>query len=145
MARLVWGLFCERHSTDAGGKSSYLGVFDAQTLTIRSAGGAPVSQEPLPKPVPSSPFVLALNITAEPGAPVCRVLVKDSEDREVVPAMASRLSESPDGRYNLHVGFPHGIPVARTGLYTFQVFIEDQLIGEVELPIRLEIIQEPEG
>ena len=139
MARLIWALFCEHHLTDANGKNSYISIFDRTTVGIRAKEGAPPLWEPLPHPVPTPPFVLALHMTTEPGTPECTVRVRDSDDQDLVPPITARLPDNPEGRHNFHLNFAQGIPVQKSGIYAFQVFMEDKLIGQKELPVSLDL------
>ena len=138
MARLVWALICEHHTTDASGKNSYIGVFDNMTATIK---GTPQPREPLLHPVLSVPFVLALHLKTKPGSPQCVARLKDPDGQLVLPEMRTKLTNSATGRHNWHLHFPRGIPIRMSGTYTFQIVVEGEAMRdtEVELPITLDI------
>jgi hypothetical protein len=139
MARLVWALFCEEQRAEAAGKSSYIRVFDSATVGIKAPPGEPPAREPLSAPVPTIAFVLALHLQSAPGAPECTVRVKDSDDRDILPPLTSQLADNPLGRHNLHLRFQQGIPVVRSGVYSFEVYIDGELVGEAELPVSLDL------
>jgi hypothetical protein len=139
MSRLIWALFCEDHTTGDAGKNSYLNVFDLMRVAIRSPAGPASAGQP-GQSAHTSPFVLALNLTAEPGAPACTVHIRDPEGSEILAPMSSRLPDSPEGRHNLHLRFPQGIPVSRSGIYVFEVLLDDEPVGQAELPVSVDSI-----
>ena len=139
MARLIWALFCEHQLTDDSGKNSYIGVFDGTTVAVRAQGDAVPLEEPLPNPVPTTPFVLAINLTADPGAPECMVRVKDSDGQEILPAISARLSDNSLGQHNWQLRFAGGIPVVASGIYAFEIYAGGERIGEAQLPVTLDL------
>jgi hypothetical protein len=136
MARLIWALFCENQTTGEAGKNSYHDVFDAITVRVT---GTPAPMDPPPHTLP---FVLALNLTAEPGSPVCKVHIRDTDGNDILAPMQSKLPESLEGSFNLHLRFPEGIPVKKSGIYSFDVFVEGERIGVAEIPVSLDVAGE---
>jgi hypothetical protein len=143
MARLVWALICEHHTTDASGKNSYNGVFDEMTLGITARPGDEPPTEPLPFAVSTTPFVLAMHLLTKPGDPECTLRVKDSDGHLLVPEAKANLGPSTNGKHNWHVHFQRGIPVRKSGTYVFEISVEGEAMGrnEVELPIVFDIKQ----
>jgi len=139
MARMVWALFCEHHSTDNKGRNTYTSVFDNMSIRIRAQGGQPVPTEPLPFAIPSSPFVLAVHVTGAPEGHQCALRVKGPDGLRIGPELSGRLTANPNGRYNWHVGFTNGIPVMKSGLYSFEIMLDEEKLGEAELPISLDL------
>jgi len=139
MARMVWALFCEHHSTDNRGRNTYTSVFDNMTIKIRAKAGGPSPTEPLPSPIPSSPFVLAVHVTGDPGEHQCALRVKGPDGLAIGPEVSGRLAANPNGRYNWHIGFTNGIPILKSGLYAFNILLDGQSLGEAELPINLDL------
>jgi hypothetical protein len=138
MARLIWALFCEDQTTGESGKNSYINVFDTMSVRVRRGDSeVPVSM-PLSQPAQTSAFVLALNLTATPGAPQCTVHIRDNDGHDILGPMQSRLPDSPDGRHNLHLRFTHGIPVRKSGIYTFDVSVDGEACGQAQIPVSVE-------
>jgi hypothetical protein len=144
MARLSWALFCEHHLTDQRGKNSYIGVFDTATVTLHVSPGTTL-QVPLRSPAPSCAFVLAAHITGAPGAPMAELHVKDSDGQAILPTFRSQLANSEMGQHNLHVNFPKGIPVRRSGIYSFEFVVDGQEVGVAELPVDIRVREEEES
>lgn len=141
MARLVWALFCEKQLTDTSGKNSYIGVFHRQHVRIEPASDAPEVREPLPDPIPCGTFVLAMYVLTEPGSPECSVEVRDPDGQPVGDVYRQRLAEHSEGQHSWHIRFVDGIPVRRSGIYTFHIRVESEEVGKAELPVDIEIEQ----
>jgi hypothetical protein len=144
MARVVWALFCEHQTTDADGRNSYISVFDHMTVGVRVRAEIPLPQEPLSPPVPTGPFVLALHLNTQPGSPEVVVHVMDPDGQRILPEMRSRLARNSVGKHNLHLRFPRGMPVTRSGTYIFRVSVEGEAMRqkEIEFPISVQIERE---
>ena len=141
MARMVWALFCEHHTTASDGKNSYIGVFDTMTVTITPVEGKPPPEEPLRTPVPSVPFTLALHLMTAPGSPMCVVRLKGPDDQVMLPEMKSKLQHNAEGKHRWHLHFPKGIPITKSGLYTFEIEVKGEELrpDRVDLPVTLRI------
>ena len=77
-------------------------------------------------------------MTTERGSPGYEVGVKDSDGRTVLPPLRSRLKENAQGRHNVHVAFPRGLPLVRSGIFSFEVHVEGARIGEAQIAVSID-------
>ncbi len=141
MASLVWYHFCEKIITESDGKNSYLSVFDRMTVGIRKRPGTPDLPDPLPYPIPTQRFVLAMHLSVRPSTrePV-EIRVRDSDGEEIMPPHNVVLGKNPEGKCNLNMTFTNGIPVMRTCIYSFEIRVAGQKMQiEPELPVTIRI------
>ncbi len=142
VARLVWYHFCEHVTTDADGKNSYIGVFDNMTVGIQVDPDKPKSDFPLPGPLLTGPFVLAMHLLVRPdAAEVCELRIEDSDGQLIGPPFKRTLAKNPEGKQNLNVQFPRGLPVLRPGILTFRIRVGGVDTGEAQLPVAIRIVE----
>lgn len=143
MAKMLWYHFCEHHSTDASGKNSYIAVFDNMSISLRPVDRTKKHSFPLPRPIQSQPFVLAVGLLAQPGVrEEFKVEIVDTDGQSVIPPMTGKLTAHPEGRHTCHMNFARGIPLVRSGIYTFRISVGGTQVGEAVLPISIEIDEE---
>lgn len=146
MSRLVYALFCEHHTTDAQGRNSFISVFDSKNIELVPAPGVEIAGDQLPGPVASGKFCLALFFVCEPGAPEIKIRVKDPDNQLVGPELKMRLSHNDLGRHRANIHFePNGIPVTKSGIYSFEIIVNNEKLGEAEMPVAVNIKRLPGG
>jgi len=138
--KLVYALFCEHQSVDANGRNSYNGVFDGQTVAIRANPGEPKPTLPLPMPIMTRPFTLAMLLECAPNAQTCSVLIKDPNGQQIQPPATIKLSSHPQGRHRVNINFQNGLPVLEQGNYHFEISVGRDKIGDIVLTVGIQIL-----
>lgn len=140
MARLVSALFCEYHSTDNRGLNTYGGVFDNKTMVVTVPPDKPLPTFPLSQPIPCGGFTLAMYFESAPAVESeLRIEVQDSDKQNVVPPIRQKIAPHPEGKHRVHAKFENGIPVSNSGTYSFEMYVNNQHIGTIQLPVFMEI------
>ena len=137
---IVYALFCEHHSVDANGRNTYTSVFDEQTIMLKARPGEPKPTLPLPRPLPTGQFVLAVRLKCAPNTGSCWLQLKDMNDKQIAPRATMKLKSHPKGAHRVHFHFPQGIPVIDQGTYVFEIGVGDAVVGKAELPVNIRIV-----